>query len=128
MVRIIQRLDEVKREYADLEQHALGDFKVGTIIGKLRAIIADEDAEVKAHQSVSIKIKKIKIPANHITFLSAYASNRYGHAIAVGEAVPLPLSLEKKVDTASFQASLNGDIKKDDLLGVLILLPIKLIK
>lgn len=128
MVRIIQRLDEVKKEYAELERHALGDFKVGTIIGKLRAIIAAQDIKVKADQAETIKIKPIKIPANHISFLSAYASNRYGHAIAVGEEVPLPISLEKTVDHASFLASLNGNIKKDDLLGVLILLPVELIK
>ena len=84
MVRIITRLDEVKKKYTELEEHSLGDFKVGTIIGKLRAIIAAEDIEVKASESKPIKIRQIKIPANHITFLSAYAANRYGHTIAVG--------------------------------------------
>lgn len=128
MVRILTRLDEVKKEYAELEEQSLGDFKVGTIIGKLRAIIADEDVSVKANEAKSIKIKPIKIPANHITFLSAYAANRYGHAFAVGEEVHLPMSLEKTVDHASFLASLDGNIKKDDLLGVLILLPIEMLK
>ena len=128
MVRIIQRLDEVKKEYAELEASALGDFKVGNIIGKLRAIIADEEASVKANEARSIKIKPLKIPENHITFLSAYAANRYGHAIAVGGEVHLPLNMEKTVDQASFLASLEGSIKKDDLLGVLIILPIKTLK
>ena len=128
MVRIITRLDEVKKKYTELEEHSLGDFKVGTIIGKLRAIIAAEDIEVKASESKPIKIRQIKIPANHITFLSAYAANRYGHTIAVGEEVHLPISLEKTVDHASFIASLDGSIKKDDLLGVLILLPVEMIK
>jgi hypothetical protein len=128
MVRIIQRLDEVKKEHAELEAHALGDFKVGTIVGKLRAIIADEEVPVKANESKPIKIKPIKIPENHITFLSAYAANRYGHAIAVGEEVHLPLSMEKTVDHASFIASLDGNIRKNDLLGVLILLPIEILK
>jgi hypothetical protein len=128
MVRIITRLDEVKKEYTELEEHSLGDFKVGTIIGKLRAIIAAEDVEVKASESKPIKIKQIKIPGNHITFLSAYAANRYGHAIAVGGEVHLPISLEKTVDNASFIASLDGSIKKDDLLGVLILLPVEMLK
>lgn len=128
MVRIITRLDEVKKEDAELEEHLLGDFKVGTIIGKLRAIIAAEDVEIKASESKPIRIKQIKIPANHITFLSAYAANRYGHAIAVGGEVHLPISLEKTVDHASFIASLDGSIKKDDLLGVLILLPVEMLK
>ncbi|MGZ7049725.1 MAG: DUF22 domain-containing protein [Methanobacterium sp.] len=128
MVRIIQRLDNVRHEHAELKEHAQGNFKVGTIIGKMRAIIANEEVIVKANESKPIKIKKIKIPANHITFLSAYAANRYGHAIAVGEEVHLPLSMEKTVDHATFIASLKGNIKKDDLLGVLILLPVELIK
>lgn len=128
MVRILTRLDEVKKEYAELEAQALGDFKVGTIVGKLRAIIADEEIDVKANDAKPIKIKQIVIPENHITFLSAYAANRYGHAIAVGEEVHLPMSLKKTVDHASFLASLDGTIKKDDLLGVLILLPVEMLK
>lgn len=128
MVRILPRLDEVKREHTVLEEHALGDFKVGTIIGKMRAIIADEDVEVKANEAKPIKIKPIKIPANHITFLSAYAANKYGHTIAVGGDVHLPMSLERTVDYASFLTSLDGNIKEDDLLGVLILLPAEMIK
>lgn len=128
MVRIITRLDEVKKEYTELEELALGDFKVGTIIGKLRAIIAAEDVEVKANEAKSIKIKQIKIPANNITFLAAYASNRYGHVVAVGEEIPLPMGLEKTVDHAFFLAGLECHIKKDDLLGVLILLPVKVMR
>lgn len=128
MVRIITRLDEVKKKDADLEEMALGDFKIGTIIGKLRAIIAAEDVEVKDNEARSIKIKQIKIPANHIIFLAAYASNRYGHAVAVGEEIPLPMSLEKTVDHAFFLASIKGTIKKDDLIGVLILLPVEVMR
>jgi hypothetical protein len=75
-----------------------------------------------------VKIKKITIPENHITFLSAYAANRYGHAIAVGGEVHLPMSMKKTVDHASFLASLDGHIEKDDLLGILILLPIEMLK
>lgn len=128
MVRILTRVDEVKKELKDYEIQALGDFKVGTIIGKLRAIIADEDIDVKANEAKSIKIKKINIPENHITFLSAYAANRYGHAIAVGEEVHLPMSMKKTVDHTSFLAGLDGTVKKDDLLGVLILLPVEMLK
>ncbi len=128
MVRIIQRLDNVKQEYAKLEEHALGDFKVGSIIGKMRALVADENVKVKANESKPIKIKPITIPQNHITFLSAYAANRYGHAVAAGGEVHLPLSMEKTVDNALFIASLNGNIKKDDLLGILILLPVEMLK
>ncbi len=128
MVRIIARLEAVRKETAEYEAHALGDFKVGNIIGKMRAIIADEDVDFKANEAESIKIKKIKIPENHITFVSSYAANKYGHVIAVGEEVHLPISMEKNVDYASFLANLDGSINKDDLLGVLIILPIEMIK
>jgi hypothetical protein len=128
MIRVLMRRDEVKQELKDDELRSLGDFKVGGIVGKLRAIIADEDVDVKANEAKSIKIKKINIPENHITFLSAYAANRYGHAIAVGEEVYLPMSLKKTVDHTSFLASLEGTVKKDDLLGVLILIPVEMLK
>jgi len=125
MVRILTRLGEVKKECAELEELALGDCKVGTITGKLRAIIADEEVEVKAGGAISVKIKQIKIPASHLIFLAAYASNMYGHCIAVGEEIPLPICLEKKVEHAFFLAGIKCTIKKDDLLGVLILLPVE---
>ncbi|HEX3014439.1 MAG TPA: DUF22 domain-containing protein [Methanobacterium sp.] len=128
MVRVISRLETVRKETAEFETKSLGDFKVGNIIGKMRAIIADENVDFKANEAKPIKIKKIKIPENHITFISAYASNKYGHAIAVGEEVQLPVSMERTVDYASFVANLDGNVKKEDLLGVLILLPIEMIK
>ncbi|MGZ7047577.1 MAG: DUF22 domain-containing protein [Methanobacterium sp.] len=128
MVRIITRLDDIKREHDEIEAHSLGDFKVGTIIGKLRAIIAHEDVRFKASQTKPVMIKKIAIPPNHIIFVAAYATNKFGHAIAVGEDVPLPMSMEKKVDHALFAAGIDGDIKRDDLLGVLVLLPVEMLK
>ena len=69
MVRIITRLDEIKKEYRELEELALGDFKIDTFIGKLRAIIAARDLEIKANEAKPIEIKPIKIPANHHTCL-----------------------------------------------------------
>lgn len=128
MVRIIQRLDEVRKEDAELEVQALGDFRIGNIIGKMRAIVADEDMEFKASDAKSIKIKKINIPENHISFLSAYAANKYGHAIAAGEEVHLPISMKRTVDHALFVAGIDGTIKKEDLLGVLILFPVEMLK
>ena len=128
MVRIITRLETVRKETEEYEAHALGNFKIGPTIGKMKAIIADEDIDVKANEAKSVKIKKIKIPENHVTFVSAYAANKLGHAIAVGEEVHLPISMAKNVDYASFLANLDGSINKDDLLGVLIILPIEMIK
>lgn len=125
MVRIITRLDAVRKELAESKATHL-DFQIGTISGNLRAIIAAEDMEFKSGDIKSIKIKKIPIPSNHLSFLSGYGSNSYGHALAVDEEVPLPLSMKRMGDHAMFAAAENCEIKIDDLLGVLILLPVHL--
>jgi hypothetical protein len=125
LVRIITRLDAVKKELAESKSKHL-DFQIGTISGNLRAIIADEDMMFKSGDIKSIKIKKIPIPANYLCFLSGYGSNSNGHAIAVDEDVPLPVSMKRMADHAMFAAAETCEIKKDDLLGVLILLPVHL--
>ena len=126
MVRIITRLDAVRKELAKSKVATHLDFQIGTISGNLRAIIADEDMKFKSGDIKSIEIKKIPIPANHLCFLSGYGSNIYGHALAVDEEVPLPLSMKRMADHSMFAAAENCEIKKDDLLGVLILLPVNL--
>jgi hypothetical protein len=125
MVRIITRLDVVKKELAESKSAHL-DFQIGTISGNLRAIIAAEDIKLKSGDIKSIKIKKIPIPANYLSIISGYGSNSNGHALAVDEEVPLPLSMKRMGDHAMFAAAENCEIKKDDLLGVLILLPVNL--
>ena len=125
MVRIITRLDAVKKELAESKSAHL-DFQIGTISGNLRAIIAAEDIKLKSGDIKSIKIKKSPIPANYLSIISGYGSNSYGHALAVDEEVPLPLSMKRMGDHAMFAAAENCEIKKDDLLGVLILLPVNL--
>lgn len=124
-MRIITRLDAVKKELAESKAEKL-DFQVGNISGNLRAIIADEDMEFKSGNIKSIKIKEIPILANYLCYLSGYGSNSYGHALAVDEEIPLPLSMKRKADHAMFAAAKDCEIKKDDLLGVLILLPVHL--
>jgi hypothetical protein len=125
LVRIITRLDAVKKELAESKAAKL-DFQIGTISGNLRAIIAAEDMGFKSGDIKSIKINKIPIPANYLSFLSGYGSNSYGHALAVDEEIPLPMSMKRKADHAMFAAAESCEIKKDDLLGVLILLPVHL--
>ncbi len=124
-MRIITRLDAVKEELAQAKAEKL-DFQVGSISGNLRAIIADEDMEFQSGNIKSIKIKEIPIPANYLSYLSGYGSNSYGHTLAVDEEIPLPLSMERKADHAMFAAAKDCEVKKDDLLGVLILLPVHL--
>jgi hypothetical protein len=125
MVRIIPRLDQVRKEIEE-HSHRNLDFNIGSINGDLRAIIAAEDKKYRSGDIKSIKIKHIHIHANEICFLSAYGSNKYGHTLAVGEETSLPISMDRSADTALFAAAMDCKIEKDDLLGVLILLPVKL--
>ncbi|GAB4314252.1 MAG: DUF22 domain-containing protein [Methanobacteriaceae archaeon] len=125
MVRIMTRLGEIKKTQ-EAYHSALVDFQIGTISGNLRAMIADEDVEVKSGDVTPIKIQKVSIPANHLCYMCAYAANGLGHPIAAGEETPLPISMDRSADHATFVAALDGEIKKGDLLGVLILLPIEL--
>ena len=124
--RIIPGLDKIRKDLANTKTKKLLDFQIGTISGNLRAIIAAEDMEFKSGDIKSIEIQKIPIPANYVCFLSGYGSNRYGHAIAVNEDIPLPLSMDREAVNSMFAAAQNCEIKKDDLLGVLILLPVEL--
>jgi hypothetical protein len=124
LVRIITKLDQVRKELAESKAASKLDFQIGSISGNLRAIIADEDMEFKSGNIKSIKIQTIPIPANYLCFLSGYGSNNWGHPPAVEDDIPLPMSMNRSVDHALFAAAKNCEIKKDDLLGVLILLPV----
>ncbi|MDP3065925.1 MAG: DUF22 domain-containing protein [Methanobacteriaceae archaeon] len=126
IVRIKSRLGkEIKRALAEYED-SMVDFKIGTISGNLRVVIADEKVKFKAGDIKPIKIKKVELPANHICNMCAYATNRVGHTIAVGEETPLPISMTRHADHAAFAAAQDGTVKKNELIGVVILLPMQL--
>jgi len=126
MVRILNPIGQFKKE-----THHSDDGKMFLKIGELpvlsRLIVADENVKLKEGKSVSIKIEEIDIPANHIETIGAYASNRYGHPIAVGSEVHIPLTMEKTVNRAAFVVVESGKIEKGDLLGFLTLIPVEVV-
>ncbi len=124
-VRIVTRLDIVRKEIAANKASKL-DFDIGSVSGNLRAIISAEDMQFNSGDIKSIAINKIKLPADYLCFISGYGSNSFGHCIAVDEDIPLPVSMERLVDHSMFAAAKDCEIKKDDLLGVLTLLPVHL--
>ena len=126
MVRILNPIGEFKRETEHSDAGKM-DLKLGNIPVLSKTIIADEDVDLKEGKSISIKIKEIEIPANHIGSIGAYASNRYGHAIAVGSETHIPLTMEKTVNRAAFVVIADGKIEKGDLLGFLSLLPVEVV-
>jgi len=91
---------------------------------KLEHLIADEDHELKRGMSHSISIQNIKLPANHVAFMPAYLSHRNGNIIAVGEAEPKPLDMDRTVEYARFSTGQEGTIKKGDFLGYIMVVPI----
>ncbi|RBQ24080.1 hypothetical protein ALNOE001_04520 [Candidatus Methanobinarius endosymbioticus] len=125
MVRILNPVGRFKRE---MEHSKAGkmDLEIGNIPVLSKIIVADEDMELKGGKSVSIKIKEIEIPANYIGSIGAYASNKYGHPIAVGSDTHIPLNMDKKVNRAAFVIISDGKIEKGDLLGFLSLLPVEI--
>lgn len=126
MVRILNPVGEFKREM-EHSQSGKMDLKIGNIPILSKVIVADENVDLIEGKSVSIKINEIEIPENYITAIGAYASNKYGHPIAVGSDAHLPLSMDKKVNRAAFVVITSGKIEKGDLLGFLSLFPVEII-
>ncbi|ADP78039.1 Protein of unknown function DUF22 [Methanothermus fervidus DSM 2088] len=127
MVKLMTRFREIVKEF-EKKVHADKDFRIDSHYGLMRAIVANENIEVKSGDVKSLKIKKITIPKNHIIWICGYGVHPLGHIIAVGEEVPLPITMERSADHATFVAAKSGEIRKNDFLGVSILLPVKLLK
>jgi len=123
MVRIINRLEEIRHELKSI--HGKGEYKY-TGSGKYVWIIAAEDVKFESGDIKPIKIESITIPPDYVGFLDFYGRNRYGHVIAVGEKVPLTIEMERHADYATFAAAIDGEVKKGDLIGTLILSKLKI--
>ena len=87
----------------------------------IEPIVADEDMEFKQGDIKPIKIKKIKIPPMSVLLICPYGRHRVGHVIAVGEEVPMPISVEREVNMAMFACGFDGEVKKGDLIGMLLI-------
>jgi hypothetical protein len=123
MVRIINRLEDIRHELKSI--HGEGEYKY-TGSGKYVWIIAAEDVKFESGDIKPIKIESITIPPDYVGFLDFYGRNRYGHVIAVGEKVPLTIEMERHADYATFAAAIDGEVKKGDLIGTLILSKLKI--
>ncbi|CAB3289898.1 DUF22 domain-containing protein [Methanocaldococcus lauensis] len=116
--RILGRITEIEKEIREEE------LKYDLIIkneAKIEPIVADEDKEFKQGDIKPIRIKKIKIPPMSVLLICPYGRHRVGHVIAVGEEVPMPIEAEREVDMAAFACGFDGEVKKGDLIGMLLI-------
>ncbi|MEO2117027.1 MAG: DUF22 domain-containing protein [Methanocaldococcus sp.] len=116
--RILGRMTEIEKEIK--EEEARYDLIIKNE-AKIEPIVADEDKEFKQGDIKPIKIKKIKIPPMSILLICPYGRHRVGHVIAVGEEIPMPIEAEREADMATFACGMDGEVKKGDLIGMLLI-------
>lgn len=125
MVRILNRVGEVHKELEEAHKDKLA-CKLHDSDAVMRFVIASKDMDVKSGENVTIGIDKIEIPGKNVCIISSYATNPYGQVIAVGGETHIPIELDKAVDACSFSVVRTGSIKKGDLLGIILLVPVSI--
>lgn len=113
--KIIEEIDEKKRVPFDFALQ-------GTC--HIDYLIAEEDKEFRSGDAKPVKIKKVAIPRNTILLISPYGRHGIGQVISIGEEIAMPIELDRSADHALFVAGVDGSVKKEELLGVMMLIPI----
>jgi hypothetical protein len=102
------------------------EYKVGDSL-KLHLVVSNENVEFRANEAKPLSIQKIKIQANEIIISSMFGIHPIGHLLAVGSYnVPAGIIDEERiVDFGMFHAAMDGKISKNEVIGAVILLPVK---
>jgi hypothetical protein len=101
-------------------------YALKSAIVKPTFLEADIDIDVTPDsEHCKIPIKKVVIPADHTIHMSHYLVHPLGHVEAVGEAIPKPISMGRMVEFVCFETLKAGKIKKGDLLGYFLAVPLK---
>ncbi len=98
------------------------ETSVGSIHRGARVVFAAEKASVSKGDLRIITIKPLTIPANHLSFMSAYAKHPLGSVIALIDEAPKKLDKPKLLTKAVFHAWGEGEIETDDVVGVVNLM------
>jgi len=112
--KIIQEID--KRRMAPFD-YILGDTY------RVDYLIADEDMDFRSGDAKSVKMRKVNIPKNTVISISPYGRHGVGQVISIGEEIAMPAEVNRSADYALFVAGVDGSVKKDDLLGVVMFVP-----
>ncbi|MCS4542085.1 MAG: DUF22 domain-containing protein [Euryarchaeota archaeon] len=102
-------------------------IKIAGVEANIHSVISDENKEFKTGEVKRVKIKKIKIPESSIILPCSYSRHRLGHMLAVSEEIVTPIEFERSVDHVLFVASGDGQIKQNELVGVITILPIEIL-
>lgn len=102
------------------------EYKVGDSL-KLHLVVSNENAEFRTNEAKPVSIQKIKIQPNEVIISSMFGIHPIGHLSAVGSYnVPAGIIDEERiVDFGMFHAAIDGKISKDEVIGAVILLPVK---
>ncbi len=117
--RIVGRMAKIEKEIK--EEEVRHDLIIKNEV-KIEPIVADEDMEFKQGDIKPIRIKKIKIPPMSVLLICPYGRHRVGQVIAVGEEIPMPIEVEREADMATFACGFSGEVKKGDLIGMLLII------
>lgn len=112
---IIEEIDEQKREPFDF---AIKDTC------RVDYLIAEEDKDFRSGDAKPVKIKKVEIPRNTVLLISPYGRHGIGQVVSIGEKIAMPIELDRSADHALFVAGVGGSVKKEELIGVMMLIPI----
>jgi len=117
--RIVGRMAKIEKEIK--EEEVRHDLIIKNDV-KIEPIVADEDMEFKQGDIKPIRIKKIKIPPMSVLLICPYGRHRVGQVIAVGEEIPMPIEAEREADMATFACGMDGEVRKGDLIGMLLII------
>ena len=117
--RIVGRMAKIEKEIK--EEEVRHDLIIKNEV-KIEPIVADEDMEFKQGDIKPIRIKKIKIPPMSVLLICPYGRHRVGQVIAVGEEIPMPIEAEREADMATFACGMDGEVRKGDLIGMLLII------
>jgi len=117
--RPMKLIEEMKEEK---EIHPF-DFTISQAC-RVDYILAAEDNDYEPGEAKSIRINKVMIPKNTLILISPYGRHGMGQVVSIGEKIAMPVELERSADYALFVAGVGGTVHKNELIGVIMLVPI----
>ncbi len=102
------------------------DYKIGDSL-KLNLVVSNENAEFSANEQNPFRLEKIRVRPNEVIISNMFGIHPIGHLSAVGS-YNVPSGIiddERIVDFGMFHAAMAGKIQKDEVIGAVILIPVK---